>query len=285
MADPQALLDRLISVIKPREQLMTAYSGGVDSTVVAAAARMALGRENAPAAIGDSPSLPRAELNEAREIAQRLDIELIEVQPNEQTDAGYIANAGDRCYHCKTNLYEELSTTARSRSIQFIANGTNADDTGDHRPGLTAAKEHQIVSPLLEANLHKEDVRAIAEFLGLPNADKPAAACLASRVQYGTQVTPERLDMIEQAEHLLQTMNFRGLRVRHHEAGTEPVARIARIEVPAEQLTRFADDALRMQVVDELRRIGYTYVTLDLAGFRSGSGNVLLNTQRSDSQD
>ncbi len=265
-----------MDAIRPRESMLTAYSGGVDSTVVAAVGRMTLGRDRAPAAIGDSPSLARNELAQARQIAERLDIELIEVQPDEQSDAGYRANAGDRCYFCKTRLYDVLRATAEARGIRFVANGTNTDDTGDHRPGLGAAREHRIISPLIEARLGKADVRALAEHLGLPNADKPAAACLASRIQYGTEVTPERLSKVEQAENLLGKLNFRGFRVRHHETGGDRPALIARIELPDEQLPHLADHDLRRRIVDDLSRIGYTYVTVDLAGFRSGSGNAVL---------
>lgn len=275
--DPKLWLDRLVEVLAPRQRVLTAYSGGVDSTVVAAAARLALGRANAPAAIGDSPSLPRHELAEARAIAERLDIELIEVQPNEQADAGYIANAGDRCYYCKTHLYDELVATAEARGIRFIANGTNTADTGDHRPGLVAAEEHEVISPLVEAGLDKPQVRAVAEHLGLPNADKPAAACLASRIQYGTAVTPGRLSQVEQAEDVLRELGFTGYRVRHHETGSDPAVRIARIELPADQMARLADESLRQHIVAQLTGIGYTYITLDLAGFRSGSGNVVLS--------
>jgi len=256
-------------VIAPRGRMITAYSGGVDSTVVAAAARRVLGRENAPAVVGDSASLPRHELAEARDIAQQLDLELVEIQPGEQDDPNYQANAGDRCYFCKSHLYASLWTLADERGIEFIANGTNVDDTGDHRPGLDAAKENRIVSPLLEAGMGKAQVRAIAEALGLPNADKPAAACLASRIPHGTQVTGERLRMIEQAEDVMRELGFRGFRVRHHE-------QVARIEVPLDQLPQLVDEPMREQVVGRLNAIGYLYVTVDLAGFRSGSGNAML---------
>ncbi len=261
-------MDRLAAVIAPRGRMLTAYSGGVDSTVVAAAARRTLGKASAPAVVGDSASLPRHELDEARAIAQQLDLELIEVQPGEQDDPNYQANAGDRCYFCKSHLYASLWTLADDRGITFIANGTNADDLGDHRPGLDAAKENRIVSPLLEAGLGKAEVRIIAEHLQLPNADKPAAACLASRIPYGTTVTPERLHMIEQAEDALRELGFRGFRVRHHET-------VARIEVPTHQLPAAIEQ--REAIVTRLNAVGYTYVTLDLAGFRSGSGNVMLS--------
>lgn len=267
----QSSMQRLREAIAPRGRLLTAYSGGVDSTVVAAVARQVLGRASAPAAIGDSASLPRHELAEARAIAAGLDLELLEVQPGEQADANYRANAGDRCYFCKSHLYATLWTLADDRGITFIANGTNADDLSDHRPGLDAARESRIVSPLLEAGLGKAEVRAVAEHLDLPNADKPAAACLASRIPYGTAVTAERLSQVEQAESVLRELGFRGFRVRHHE-------QIARIEVPVDQLPRLIDEAVRRRIVDRLNTIGYSYVTVDLAGFRSGSANVMLNT-------
>ena len=269
-ADTRDLAERLADVIAPRGRMITAYSGGVDSTVVAVAARRVLGRANAPAAIGDSTSLPRRELAEARELARRLDIELIEVQPGEQADDRYRVNDPQRCYFCKTHLYDALHELARRRDIRYIANGTNADDLGDHRPGLRAAAEAEVISPLLEAGLTKADVRTLAAFDHLPNADKPAAACLASRIPYGTPVTTERLSRVERAENVLHVKGFRGFRVRHHET-------MARIELPPDQWPRLLDPAVREQVVRELRAIGYAYISLDLAGFRSGSANDVLS--------
>lgn len=263
------LLETLSGIIMPRRRMLTAYSGGVDSTLVAAVARRVLGKANAPAALGDSASLPRPELHEARRIATSLDIEIIEVQPGEQGDADYRANRGDRCFFCKTHLYATLQTVARERSIAWIANGTNTDDLGDHRPGLTAADNAGVISPLLDAKMNKADVRTLAEHLSLPNWDKPAAPCLASRIAYGTPVTLERLSKVEQAEGVLRDLGFHGFRVRHHEE-------IARIEVPGDQLSRIMDEPTRREVNGRLRAIGYTYVTLDLDGFRSGSGNDLL---------
>ena len=251
--------------------MLTAYSGGIDSTLVAVAAKLALGREHAPAALGDSASLPRRELRDARQLALDLDLRLIEVAPGEQDDPGYQANAGDRCYFCKTHLYATMHRAARDLGVDLIANGTNADDPGDHRPGLRAADEAQVISPLLEAGLHKSDVRDLAALLGLPNAQKPAAACLASRLPYGTPVTPERLARVEAAEDALHGLGFTGFRVRHHEA-------VARLEIPADQIPRlFADGGeLQHRVIQQVKAAGYRYVTLDLEGFRSGSGNVML---------
>lgn len=265
----EAILQRLVDVIQPRKRLMIAYSGGIDSTVVAAAAVKALGEDHALAVIGDSASLPRFELDEARTIAQQIGIPLVEVQPDEQNDPGYIANAGNRCYHCKTHLYASVHQLAKEQSFDYIANGTNADDLGDHRPGLVAADEAEVVSPLVEAEMNKQDVRAVAELLQLPNADKPAAACLASRIPYGTPVTPEALARIEAAEDCMRELGFRGYRVRDHHP-------VARIELPWDQVPKLMEEATRQAIIDGMKQAGYTYTSLDLEGFRSGSGNVML---------
>lgn len=262
-------LARLKAVIARYDRVLTAYSGGIDSTLVAVVARQVLGKPNAPAVIGDSPSLPRAELAQARQIASDLDLDLVVIAPNEQHDPGYIANAGDRCYYCKTHLYQQLQVFAAAQGYATIFNGTNRDDLGDHRPGLRAADEAQVVSPLVEAGLDKRAVRLLAEYLKLPNADKPAAACLASRIPYGTPVTLERLSQIERAEAALQALGFVGLRVRHHE-------QVARIELPADQMQQMLDPDVRQEVAAAVKAAGFLYVSLDLEGFRSGSGNVAL---------
>ncbi len=267
--EASALLARLEAVVRKRGRMITAYSGGVDSTLVAAVARRVLGKENAPAVIGDSPSLPRFELEQARKIAKDLDLELIEVRPGEQDDEGYKANAGNRCYYCKTHLYDALKHLSSELQIKYIANGTNKDDLGDHRPGLTAAEEAQVISPLIDAGFGKEEVRIVAQELGLENWDKPAAACLASRVPYGSEVTPELLKQIERAEDVLRAMGFVGFRVRHHD-------QVARIELPLDQIDRLMDDEVRQAVAEGIRGAGYLYVALDLEGFRSGSGNLAL---------
>lgn len=267
--DPQTLLASLASAIRPYPRVLTAYSGGVDSTLVAAVARRVLGRDHAPAVIGDSPSLPRSEFAMAREIAHTLDLELVVIAPNEQADPGYQRNASDRCYYCKTHLYEHLHAYAREHEYTVIFNGTNTDDLGEHRPGLRAADQARVVSPLVEAGLDKARVRLLARHLGLPNADKPAAACLASRIPYGTEVTPKRLRQVEQAEAALQAMGFTGLRVRHHE-------QVARIELPADQLQQMLDPHVRLMAAEAVKSAGFLYVSLDLEGFRSGSGNIAL---------
>ena len=270
--DPARLLDKLLGAIRKRGRLLTAFSGGVDSTLVTAVARRALGRASAPAALGDSASLARFELEEARRIAKELDVELFELNPGEQDDPNYRRNDPDRCYFCKTHLYEQLRELAARLNIRHIANGTNTDDLGDHRPGMKAAKEVGVITPLVEAGLGKPQVRAVAEHLGLPNWDKPAAACLASRLPYGTSVTLGRLEQIERAEAALRKLGFSGCRVRHHE-------KVARIELPIDQMQRLW--YLRPQVVEVLKQAGYLYITVDLEGFRSGSANIALTSRGS----
>ena len=267
--DAVGLLTRLQEVIRRYDRVLTAFSGGVDSTLVAAVARQVLGRDSAPAVIGDSPSLPRSEFAEAKQLAEDLGLRLVVIAPNEQADPGYQANAGDRCYYCKTHLYDQLQAYASEQGYATIFNGTNAADLGDHRPGLIAASEARVVSPLVEAGLDKQGVRVLARHLGLPNWDKPAAACLASRIPYGTEVTLERLSQVEQAEAALKALGFVGLRVRHHE-------QVARIELPADQMQQMLDPGVRLEVADTIKAAGFLYVALDLEGFRSGSGNVAL---------
>lgn len=268
-ADGPRLLEALAEAIAPRQRMLTAFSGGVDSTLVAAVARRTLGRTDAPAAIGDSASLPRHELQEARDLARALDLDLLEVAPGEQEDPDYQRNAGDRCFHCKTHLYDTLHDLALEHAIPFIANGANLDDLGDHRPGLAAAEQAKVVAPLVDAGFGKDEVRALARHLDLPNWEKPAAACLASRIPYGTPVTPERLRAVEQAETVLREAGFTGFRVRHHE-------QVARIELPWDQVSRLLEPTMREQVIDGIKAAGFTFISLDLEGFRSGSGNVLL---------
>lgn len=262
-------LAKLEAVVGRYDRVLTAFSSGVDSTLVAAIARRVLGKDNAPAIIGDSPSLPRKELAEAKRLATDLGLNLVVIAPNEQDDPGYQANAGNRCYFCKTHLYDAMQAYATEHNFSTIFNGTNTDDLGDHRPGLVAADEAQVVSPLLEAGLNKAAVRELAQQIGLPNWNKPAAACLASRIPYGTPVTLECLSQVEQAEDKLQALGFVGLRVRHH-------GEVARIELPSDQMQQILDPNVRLLVAEAVKAAGFLYVSLDLEGFRSGSGNVAL---------
>lgn len=274
-AEPlEVLAERLVDSLRELGSCAVAFSAGVDSTVVAKAAQLALG-EKAVAVIGIGPALPEGELDAARDLAQQIGIRLIEQPTSEIDNADYQANATDRCYHCKTELYTHVERVAAERGLTAILNGANADDTGDHRPGMLAADEHAVRSPLLECDLDKAAVRALAKHWGLPVWDKPAAPCLASRIAYGQQVTPERLAMVDAAEQRLRALGLRplaqqGVRVRYHEGD------LARLEVPAEAIATLTEPATRVALVRDLLALGFKRITLDLAGFESGNLNTLV---------
>jgi uncharacterized protein len=254
---------RLDRALRAHDSLLVAYSGGVDSAVVAVAAREVLGPERVLAVLGVSASLAGAQHAQARAIARDFAVPLLEVATGELADAGYVANAPDRCYFCKRDLWRRLADVAADRGFSAVADGTNADDATDHRPGRRAGREHGIVSPLAEAGCTKDDVRAVARALGLPIWDAPAAPCLASRVLYGISVTPDRLRQVEHAEALLREIGVTGdLRVRHR--GGE-----ARIEVEPAHIA--AVRAHGVQIAERLRALGFARVTVDLAGYRRGS--------------
>jgi uncharacterized protein len=254
---------RLDRALRAHDSLLVAYSGGVDSAVVAVAAREVLGPERVLAVLGVSASLAGAQHAQARAIARDFAVPLLEVATGELADAGYVANAPDRCYFCKRELWRRLADVAADRGFSAVADGTNADDATDHRPGRRAGREHGIVSPLAEAGCMKDDVRAVARALGLPIWDAPAAPCLASRVLYGISVTPDRLRQVEHAEALLREIGVTGdLRVRHR--GGE-----ARIEVEPAHIA--AVRAHGVQIAERLRALGFARVTVDLAGYRRGS--------------
>lgn len=249
--------------LRRHPSLLVAFSGGVDSAVVAVAARRVLGKDHVLAAIGVSPSLPAVQRAQAHAIATAHDVPLQEVATDELADARYAANAPDRCYFCKQELWTRLAAVAVERGLTAVADGTIADDAHDHRPGRRAGVQHGVVTPLADAGLGKDAVRAIAHALGLPNWDAPAAPCLSSRVLYGISVTPERLRQVEHAEALLRDVGVTGnFRVRHR--GDE-----ARLEVPPAHF-----DLLRAraeEIAERLHALGFRRVTLDLAGYRRGS--------------
>jgi len=262
----QALAARLLTAIRPWRRVAVAFSGGVDSAVVAAAAAREC--ELAIAVTAVSASLATGELEEARRVCATIGIRHEIVHTDEFSRPGYQQNAGNRCYFCKTELYERLETLAPNLGVDVLLNGTNLDDLGDHRPGLVAASEHAVRSPLVDAGLRKADVRAIAKLWNVPIWNKPASPCLSSRIAYGVEATPERVKRIDQAEQFLKLLlGGNVMRVRC-EAGD-----LARIELPLENLSLLANESVRSQVATRLKELGFRRVTVDLEGFRSGSMN------------
>jgi pyridinium-3,5-biscarboxylic acid mononucleotide sulfurtransferase len=264
--------ERLIATIAPLESCLVAYSGGVDSAVVAKAAHLALG-ERAIAVTGVSASLAAGELEAAARIAAAIGIRHETLPTDELADAKYWRNSPDRCFHCKTELYQQLRRFAEERGIAAILNGANADDLVDFRPGMQAAEQYGVRSPLAECHLTKSQVRALAHSWKIDAWDKPATPCLSSRIAYGVSVTPERLARIDAAEQLLRGLGLATVRVRLHEN------ELARLEVPLEALPRLCADGVRQNLVGRLRELGFGYVTLDLEGFRSGSFQQLVPSE------
>lgn len=262
----------LCQILRDMESVVIGYSGGIDSTLVMKVAHDVLG-ERSLAVIADSESLLRSELQEAVELAKSVKAHYRILRTNELANPNYASNPTNRCFYCKDELFTHLTEIARREGYRSIADGANVDDQGDYRPGLQAAAEHQVRHPLQEAGFTKADVRELAKQLGLPNWDKPALACLSSRFPYGTQITPEKLAMVAAAEEVLKARGFRGFRVRHHEAGNDF---IARIELAQTDFARFMDAQLRTDIDQELRKAGYHYVTLDVAGYRPGRLNEAL---------
>ncbi|HEY6938890.1 MAG TPA: ATP-dependent sacrificial sulfur transferase LarE [Terriglobales bacterium] len=266
--DLSAKRERLEARLRSLGRALIAYSGGVDSAFLADTARQVLGN-NMLAVIADSPSLARFQLQDAIAFAQERQIPLEVIATQELERPEYARNDASRCFYCKDELFTLLEEFRRRREFECIAYGVNADDLGDFRPGQEAARRHQVAAPLLDAGLGKQEIRELAHLAGLRIWDKPAAACLSSRIEYGRPVTREALAAVEQGEEALRALGFRQFRVRHH-------GQIVRIEIAREELPRALDPAMAEKFTRIFKSLGFTYVTLDLEGFRSGSMNALL---------
>jgi uncharacterized protein len=258
-----AKYDRLQALLREMGEVVVGYSGGVDSTLVMKVAHDVLG-SRAIAVVGDSEAFPQGEVDAALKVAEEMGVEVVRVRTHELNIEHFRVNNPDRCYHCKTELFSVLRQVAEKRGIRWIADGSHADDAGDHRPGMKAGEERGVRSPLREAGIGKAEIRELAHFLGLSNWDKPSFACLSSRFPYGTTITAELLARVDGCEKYLRELGFRQFRVRHHDT-------VCRIEVEPQDIPRVLE--FREAINARFKELGYTYVTLDLEGYRSGKMN------------
>jgi len=265
-------MDNLRRILREMGSVLVAFSGGADSTLLLRLAHEELG-DRAMALLASSPTYPEFEIQQARQMAEAWGVRCMEVFSNELQIPGFSQNTPRRCYHCKKELFSLCREKAETYGLKYVVDGSNLDDTGDYRPGMEAARELGIRSPLKEAGFTKRDVRELSHQLGLPTWDKPSFACLASRFPYGTEITVKRLGQIEKAEAFLRRLGFRQLRVRYH-------GDLARVEVEPQELGRFLHEGIREKVIHHFKEIGFLYVTLDLQGYSTGAMNEGLKLEK-----
>lgn len=259
-------LRQLLSSLK---KVLVAFSGGVDSTFLLYVSKEVLGMNNVLAVMAESPTYPKDEIELAKQLAQTLGVDYLVIKTDEFLDQNFVSNPQDRCFYCKRELFMKLNVLAKDKGIDYVVDGSNLDDLADYRPGSQAKQELGVRSPLQEAGLRKEEIRQLSKTFGLSTWDKPAYACLASRIPYGTKITQDLLARIEEGEKFLRSLGFKQLRVRHH-------ASLVRIEVENDDLGKIMSPRIMDEIAKKFEELGYTYVTLDLKGYRTGSMNETL---------